>query len=308
VSFTILCTHYQSQIIKTLLNIPSPMIRDLLHQNITKEIILKEIHRLTSHPYIEITLRGNAAITAALSVVPKGSTILIPEEGGWIHYEKAPPQLGLKAVKVSCDDARINLDDLTTKLTELKPSAFLYQNPGGYFAQQPMTEIYDICKRNNCLVIMDVSGSIGTSLCDGSYADFLVCSFGEEKLVEAKIGGFISSPDERLLHQATVGIDHLDQDELLNSILKEIRNLPERIRFLTQKRKKVIADLKQFDVVHKEDMGFVVVIKFSDTDEKNKIIEYCKKEKLEYTECPRYIRLNSPAISIEVKRLESEIL
>src|SRR3989338_353250 len=224
------------------------MIRETLHKNITQEIILKELHKLTSHQFIEITLRGNAAITATLSVVPKGSTILIPEEGGWIHYEKAPPKLGLKTVKVSCDDACINLDDLRAKLTELKPTVFLYQNPGGYFAQQPMKEIYDLCKINQCLVIMDVSGSIGTPLCDGRYADFLVGSFGEEKLIEAKVGGFISSNDERLLHQATSGIDHLDQDESLSSILKEIKNLPERIRFLTQKRKKVIVDLNQFDI------------------------------------------------------------
>ena len=37
---------------------------------------------------------------------------------------------------------------------------------------------------------------------------------------------------------------------------------------------------------------------------KQRIIDYCNENNLEFTECPRYIRINEPAISIEVKRLE----
>ena len=106
------------------------------------------LQKLTSHPFQEIVPRGNAAITSALSILPPGSTVLIPAEGGWIHYMKAPVQLGLNIVEVKCDDAKINLDDLQHKLQTEKPSAFLYQNPGGYFAQQPMKEIYKVCKKN----------------------------------------------------------------------------------------------------------------------------------------------------------------
>src|SRR3989338_9629022 len=135
------------------------------------EDIKNILKKLTCHPFLEIVLRGNAAITSALSIFPKGSTILIPEEGGWIHYKKAPPQLGLKILEIKCADAKINLADLREKINSSKPAAFLYQNPGGYFAQQPMKEIYELCNQNKCIVIMDVSGSIGTPLCDGKYAD-----------------------------------------------------------------------------------------------------------------------------------------
>ena len=59
---------------------------------------------------------------------------------------------------------------------------------------------------------------------------------------------------------------------------------------------------KDFDIVHRNDLGFVVVINCSDVQERENLINYCKDNKLEWTECPRYIRLNKPAISIEVKR------
>ncbi|MBI2125358.1 aminotransferase class I/II-fold pyridoxal phosphate-dependent enzyme, partial [Candidatus Woesearchaeota archaeon] len=132
-----------------------------------KEEILAELQKLTGHNHLEITLRGDAAITAAIFLVPKDKILLIPEEGGWLSYPKIPKKLGLKVVEVKCDDARINLKDLQQKLQEHPCGALLYQNPGGYFAEQPMEEIYQLCQKNQCLVIMDVSGSIGTKLCNG---------------------------------------------------------------------------------------------------------------------------------------------
>lgn len=150
---------------------------------------------------------------------------------------------------------------------------------------------------------MDVSGSIGTTLCDGSYADALVGSFGEWKLVEAKAGGFISCKQKGLFEKVKQHAKILDDTEILNLISQKIKELPERIFFLTSKRKKILEDLKQFDIVHKKDLGFVILIKFKNHHEKETLINYCKDNKLPWTECPRYIRLNKPAISIEVKRL-----
>lgn len=268
----------------------------------SKEEIISTLQKLTSHKYIEITARGDAAIAAALSVIPQNKIVLIPEEGGWLSYRKLPQKLGLIPVEVKCDDAKINIADLKEKLLQFPCGALLYQNPGGYFAEQPMTEIYEVCKKNNCLVIIDVSGSIGTKLCGGDYADILVGSFGEWKLVEAKVGGFISCKDEALFTKTKKELDVLNDGKTLNVISKKIQELPERISFLTQTRKKIIKELGKFDVVHKNDLGFVVVVKYHAPPEKEKIIYYCKNNDLVWTECPRYIRLNKPAISIEVKR------
>ena len=99
-----------------------------------KQEILSALQKLTKHDFIEITPLGDAAITAALSIVPKDKIVLIPEEGGWLSYPKIPQKLGLKVVEVKCDDAKINLQDLQQKLQEHSCGALLYQNPGGYFS------------------------------------------------------------------------------------------------------------------------------------------------------------------------------
>lgn len=282
-----------------------------------KEEILKILQKLTGHKFLEIVLRGNSAIDSALSIVPKDKIVLIPEEGGWIHYQKAPKKLGLKAIEVKCDDGKINLSDLKHKLdrgllmlllqhklTANKCGAIIYQNPGGYFAEQPMNEIYEMCQKHNCLVIMDVSGGIGTKLCDGKFADIIVGSFGEWKLVEAKAGGFVSCKSKELFDKLKNSIKPLTEEVQLDTILTQLRSLPRRIKWLLEKRNKIIRELKEYDVVHPKELGFVVIVKYKDDKEKNKIISYCRENSLPFTECPRYIRLNKPAISIEVKQLQ----
>ncbi|MBI4980383.1 hypothetical protein HZC30_02375 [Candidatus Woesearchaeota archaeon] len=272
-----------------------------------KDEIVKILQKLTGHKLIEIVLRGNSAIDSALSIIPKDKLVLIPEEGGWIHYQKAPPKLGLTTIEVKCDDAKINLSDLKHKLTTNNCGALLYQNPGGYFAEQPMKESYELCRKNKCLVIMDVSGSIGTELCDGKFVDIIVGSFGEWKLVEAKAGGFISCQNKELFDKIKEHTTPLTDGVQLNTILTKIHELSGRIKFLLGKREKIIRELKEFEVVHPKDLGFVVVVKYKDDTEKSKIISYFKQNSLPFTECPRYIRLNNPAVSIEVKQLQSAL-
>lgn len=66
-------------------------------------------------------------------------------------------------------------------------------------------------------------------------------------------------------------------------------------------------DLKEYDIAYPQEAGFVVAVKYKDEEEKSKIIYYCTQNSLPFTECPRYIRLNQPAISIEVKQLQNEV-
>ena len=267
----------------------------------TKRKIVSTLKELTGHKYAEVVLRGNSAIDSALSLVPKDKVVLIPEEGGWIHYQKAPVKLGLKIAEVKCQEAKIDLKDLNEKLAANNCSALLYQNPGGYFAEQPSREIYKLCRKHGCLVIMDVSGSIGTRLGRGRYADVLIGSFGEWKLVEAKGGGFVSCKDKKLFEKLKLEV--LVDEKRLQIILTEFKKLPTRIKFLLEKRKKILSDLNGFGIVHPEDLGLAVVVKYKGDSEKEKIITYCQKNKLPFSECPRYIRLNQKAISIEVKQL-----
>jgi len=262
--------------------------------------ILKE---LTKHAHIGITTRGNSAIKTALSILPENSKILIPEEGGWLSYQTLPKELGLEEVEVKCDDAKINLADLKEKLNKGNFAAFLYHNPGGYFAEQDTEMIYSICKENGCLAILDVSGSLGTKLGDGDHADILVGSFGKWKLVDAGKGGFISCNEGELWKKIAENLHEFDDQELLNKIVTKLKEISVRRNKLETIRKKVIADLKDHDVVYPDDYGLVVIVLFRDDAEKENLINYCRLNGLEWTECPRYIRLNKKAISIEIKRL-----
>ena len=79
----------------------------------SKQKIISLLKELTNHDYVEVVTRGNSAITSALSII--NTQVLIPEEGGWIHYQTAPKTLGLETVEVKCNDAKIDLKDLEHK-------------------------------------------------------------------------------------------------------------------------------------------------------------------------------------------------
>ena len=260
--------------------------------------LLDQLRNLTGHKYIKLTTRGNTAIEAALKEV-KGR-VLIPKEGGWLTYRSIPIRLGKEVVEIKCRKARISLTDLEKNVEQ--GDALIYQNPGGYFAKQSMQAIYDICKRYDALVILDVSGGIGTKLCDGEFADVLVCSFGKWKLVEAGKGGFISAKYSKVWDE--IEVEELRDSKLRKKILRELEKLPQRINKLTEIKQRIINDLSDsYKIIYPRDPGFVVVVEFKDEIEKEKLINYCQENDFPWTECPRYIRLNKPAISIEVKRL-----
>ena len=155
--------------------------------------IIDILKKHTSHEFITLTLRGNAAILISFLCAKriKEGTILTTDQGGWISYLKYPKKIGMDIKLCKTNDSLIGLKELGQSIKGC--TAFIYAQPGGYFVEQPSKEIYEICKKNKCLVIMDVSGSIGSELCNGKYADFMVCSFGEHKPVNVGYGGFIST-------------------------------------------------------------------------------------------------------------------
>ena len=247
--------------------------------------MIKEIlQSITRKKYIYIVERGNTAIDI---VAKKFSKILIPEEGGWIHYKK------ISEHTVKCNEAVLNIEDLQNKAKDF--DALLYHQPGGYFAEQPKKEIYEICKQNNCTVIMDIAGSIGTNLVNGKYADIIIGSFGKWKLVDVGKGGFIATDEE-------LNVKEFEDKETLELIEKKLQELPQRIKYLQDIKNKVVEDLKDYNIVKRHDKGIVIIIKYEDEQEKSDIETYCQKNDLEWTECPRYIRINEKAISIEIKR------
>jgi len=274
--------------------------------------IKESLSKLTDHKNIYLTSRGNKAIEHALSLV-KGN-LLIPDQGSWMSYRKIAKKWGLEVVELKTDYGVIDLDDLKQKVGDA--SALIYQNPAGYFADQPIKEIYEIC-RDKCLVILDVSGCIGDDeLCSGNYADIIVSSFGKWKLIDVGYGGFISSNRE-------LNIEEDFDESYFDRLNEKINGLDKRLKILYDKCSKIKKDLSDFNIIHKDKKGIVVVVKFesenkirkgqnsflsqkSSVSRKSEIIKYCEKQNYEYALCPREIRVNCNAVSIEVKRIQKK--
>ena len=265
------------------------------------------IKQYTHHDNVKLSERGNTAIFAALYCVrklnPNKKIILFPDEGGWFSYFKYPKMLELKPWEVFTDKGIIDMVDLKNKAKDAL--ALIYSQPAGYYADQPIKEIYEICKENNCFVIMDITASLGTPYCDGKYADFTVASFGKWKPVNLQYGGSLTALKKEYFEIPKEIFNTTKFDETkLDQLAVNLAKLKERFELFEKHVEKIKSDLKDFKILHKDKWGINVIVAFENEDEKNKIISYCENNKYQFTICPRYIRVNQKAISIEVKRLE----
>ncbi len=269
--------------------------------------ILQRIRDYTGHEYALLTKRANASILLAMRTAKDMSeekkSMIIPDQGGWLTFRQTPKKIGLLSDEVKTDYGLIDLEDLRRYLGLGNAAGFIYTNPAGYYAAQPMQEIYSLCK-GICTVILDASGSIGNKeQCDGDYADLIVGSFGKWKPVNAGKGGFISFKNKKLFE---VAMTHYVNPEFSEKEIQEIDNKleegPKRIQNMTNLARKVKNDLKDLTILHPDLDGLNVIVAFKNEEEKQKIIAYCEKESFEYTDCPKYIRVNENAISIEIKR------
>ena len=246
---------------------------------------------------IFLVSRGNKAIELAFKYLKYNNkrNLLIPKEGGWITYKTADRQ-GLNIKEIDTSDALINLDDLRKK--SKLADAFIYNNPSGYFVENNIKEVYKICRANNCLVILDASPGIGNpKQINGDFCDIMVGSFGRWKAVNLEYGGFIA------LKGLSYEIKEDFNGEKIKELIEKLNRLPKRLEFLYSRTEKIKKDLNNMNILHRNSKSLNVVIAFKDSHEKKNIIKYCLTEGLEFTECPRYIRVLRQAISIEVKRL-----
>ncbi len=282
----------------------------------THDDIIRFIQKHTDHKYIYLTDSGNLAIYASIFYLKKAGyqQLIIPDQGGWLTHRQYPKKFKLILVDMKTDYGLIMLDELekqcaTAKKLNIK-TAFLMTSFAGYHAEQPLKEISDICKKYNVLLIEDTNAFSDSclhnnkyGLCNGKLADIIVCSFGEWKVVNNFHGGFISSNVKEVIDSLTeieekIKPKDLDEKKLLGNLEKA----PARLKFLLDKCSQVKKDLiaKGINVFHKDSRGIGVI-----AEHKQEVIDYCKNNNLEYTECPRYIRVNEKAISIELKRLEN---
>lgn len=255
----------------------------------TKELLKK----LTGQKNIFLISRGNNAIRQALQLVKTDrKNILVQDQGGWLRYLDYPQKYGFTVEMLKTDFGIVDLEDLEKKAK--KAAAILYEDPAGYIAEQPIKEVYEICQRNGCEVILDITGSIGYRNI-GEVADYVIASFGSDKPVNLGYGGVVATNKDVAVKEDFES----DEKELLESLNK----LSERQRFLHQKSYEIKQELKEHNIIHRDSSGINVVVAFESKEEKGKIIDYCKKNGLPYTTCPRYIRVMRDAVSIEIKKL-----
>lgn len=270
---------------------------------LSKDEMFDLLRSMSGMRHVKLANSGNSAILASLAAAKKENPkpfILIPDQGGWLTYETYPKLFNFEIKTIKTDCGILDLEDLRAKART--GAAMLYPSIAGYCADQPMKEIYDICHEAGCLVILDTSASFGApGFAAGAYCDIMVASFGKWKVVDLGYGGIIASVKKEFLDRnELVGIlrHNIDFDELE----KKLKLASARFFYLCGICKTIKNDLAEFDIVHKDKMGIVVIVKFKDEEEKKKLINYCTKNKYEYTVCPRYIRVVEDAVSIEIKR------
>jgi dTDP-4-amino-4,6-dideoxygalactose transaminase len=269
--------------------------------------VLKKLRELTRHERVKILNSGNAAIFAAAYIISRScekKVVLAPDQGGWMSYSTYPLIFGLKVKEIKTDKGIIDLRDLEDNAKDA--GALFVTSFAGYYAEQPMKEISRICRKNNCLLIEDASGSIGDKiLCNGEYSDIIVASFGKWKAADLGSGGFISSNSKDYLEDSREIFSFMKFNGDYNAMLSKLENIEERLSFLFKTAEKVKKELEKdgFNILHRNKRGLNVVAAFKNEKEKEKLISYCRNNHYEFVVCPKNIRVEERAISIEIKRM-----
>lgn len=271
-------------------------VKTIGNESVDTEKIITLLKDYTKHNCIKLTNSGNLAIfTAFFAAKQKGiSEVLIPDQGGWLTYKTYPTIFGMKVTELKTNYGILDLEELKKH----KNKALIFTSFAGYFAEQPRDEIIKICKENNIYLIEDASARL--TKCNGE-ADIILGSFGKWKLVDNHHGGFISFknpedyPDGIKCLTRPVNLDY-------SKLLSHLEKAPERLVKLMQKCDKIKKDLSNHEVIYPDKQGIVVVVKYKTDEELQQLKDYCKNNNLQFTICPRYIRVETQAISIEVKR------
>ncbi|MBI5871884.1 DegT/DnrJ/EryC1/StrS family aminotransferase [archaeon] len=256
--------------------------------------------KFTRHEHIHFTGRGNTALFIALHIaknVNGREFVMIPDQGGWYSYKTYPAYFGLKVKEAKTDYGLLNVKGLKNVLADC--SALILPSFAGYFAEQEIRKISSVCKKAGCLLIEDASGSIGDrKLCNGKYSDIIIGSFDRDSVIGYGYGGFISAGKKAYFDACRQAFSLTKvHPRFYLEIMKFVRR--SKFRKLLELAKRVKEEIGHFDknisIVHAEKRGVNVVAKYSPS-----VIAYCRKMGFQYLLCPKYTRINMPAVSIEL--------
>jgi hypothetical protein len=271
------------------------------------EDIIKDF---THHDHARVVNSGNSAIMVAMSTM-KGP-VLIPDQGGWSGFQRIAEFLGLEIIYLPTKQGIIDLELLENSIKNMSPESLFITSFAGYMAEQPVKEIYEVCEERGVILVEDSSGSIGdrqNNLACGDHAHIIVASTGSPKIVNLGNGGFISTNDPEIFKNSNYLLKSFRTSPVICAgMVEAIKKAPESLsktinscRFLKKKIKPVLYD---------EYRGINVTIP---TDNPKQIAS--KLRKIIPVEgggiistCPRYDRINQPAVCLEIKNLEIKCL
>jgi len=264
--------------------------------------ILKE---LTGKKHVLFVQRGNVAIRLVLKLAKSLGyrIILLQDQGGWITYRQFCKKEKLESSEIKTDYGLIELK----AIKDYSGCILLINSMPGYAALQRMREVARICMKQKIFIINDASGSIGTE--ETKFGDIILGSFAIDKPVNiAGHGGFIAT--DSLDHYDFLKKNNLPYEIDFIGLLGRLQNLNKRLSDLGGIKNKLIKELEATEfankIIHsdKENYGngINLIVKYDSEKQKEKLIKLAEKESLEFTLCPRDIRVNEKAVSFEIKR------
>lgn len=246
-----------------------------------------KLKTMTNCEFVKLLNSGDSAILCALYVVKRlGLKLQIPDQGGWISYKTFPKIFDLEVEELETDYG----------LIKQCSEAVLVPNPAGYFAEQNLGRI----KKQAKLMILDASGSVGKLTGD---ADIVIGSFGKWKPVNLGYGGFFATNNRDYYNWAKELFSVLKFEGSESQLIEKFDRLVNRYRMFEDHTRRIKNELRDWDIIHRNKKGINVVVKYNTEEEWEQLRQYCLRHGYEYVECPKYIKVNEKAISIEVKRL-----
>ncbi len=271
----------------------------------------------TNHLHGKIVNSGNSAILIAMNAIE--GPIIIPDQGGWHGFKQIAKFLNKEIIIIETDLGIITKKSLEN-LLENNPqiisnesnSGIFLTSFAGYTAEQPMKEIANWCKRNEILIVEDVSGAITDPekrLANGIYSDILVCSTNSPKVVNVGNGGFITTNEKNIFEKSKLLLNICKSNDITN------RGIFTELDFAQDNLKKTIDATTYIknnldNVIHQDKRGTNVIIKNREPQKigKSLRIKLNVEGKSIITLCPNYNRIKQKAIAIEIKNLDTESL
>lgn len=275
-------------------------------KNADEEEVIGKILNLTKHDTAKIVNSGNSSILLAMSNI-KGR-IILPNQGAWHGFKQAAKLLNKEVIILPTDNGLVKKEYLET--IPSGDCALFLTSFAGYTAEQDIKEISRYCKKEDIVLVEDVSGSISDpdeKLSNGKYSDIIVGSTGSPKMINAEYGGFITTSISDFFKDSNYLVNCLKvNSNTINQINVELDYVEDNFIKTVDACNYIKKELEDY-VVHADKRGVNVIFESSDKNISRMLREEIKLDngKSIITRCPNYNRLKVKGFALEVKNLDT---